>query len=132
MTGRKTLTRNQCLVLDTLRETGKPLSAYDILDQLRTKGLKAPLQVYRALGALTKNGQAHRLESLNAFVACASKECHCSGISAFAICSACGRVDEFSEFGLRQRLEDWSRSNGFRTTHSVIEMHGTCARCSKV
>lgn len=131
MTSSKPLTRNQCLVLDTLRETGKPLSAYDILDQLRTEGLKAPLQVYRALGALTKNGQAHRLESLNAFVACAGEECHRSGLNAFAICAKCGNVNEFSDFVLRKRLEDWSDANGFRASHSVVEMHGTCDICSR-
>jgi len=131
MTSQKALTRNQFLVLDRLREAQKPLSAYDILDQLRPQGLKAPLQIYRALGVLTKKGRAHKLESLNAFVACASKQCICSGISAFAICSKCGRVDEFTDFVLRQRLEGWANNNDFSATYSVVEMHGTCVVCSK-
>lgn len=130
MTTQKPLTRNQFLVLDLLRETRKPLSAYDILDQLRPEGFKAPLQVYRALGVLTKRGRAHRLESLNAFVACASSDCNCSGISAFAICSECGRVDEFTDSVLHRQLEGWASSNGFTATHSIVEMHGTCVACS--
>jgi Fur family transcriptional regulator, zinc uptake regulator len=131
MTGQKTLTRNQCLVLGRLRKAQKPLSAYDILDQLRSEGLKAPLQVYRALGVLTKKGRAHRLESLNAFVACASNECNCSGLSAFAICDGCGKVDEFTDLVLRQRLQGWADTKGFSATHSVVEMHGTCVVCSR-
>src|SRR5690606_26809964 len=43
------LTRNQLLVLETLHRAEGPLSAYDILDRLRDAGLRAPLQVYRAL-----------------------------------------------------------------------------------
>jgi len=46
------LTRNQKLVLDVLQGSGRQMSAYEILDQLRPEGLKAPLQVYRALDKL--------------------------------------------------------------------------------
>src|SRR5690606_24509193 len=48
------LTRNQELVLGTLAHAEAPLSAYDILDRLRSEGLRAPLQVYRALDKLTE------------------------------------------------------------------------------
>ncbi len=58
------LTRNQSLVLDTLSQSGGPLSAYTILDQLRDHGFRAPLQVYRALDKLVEFGMVHRLESL--------------------------------------------------------------------
>ncbi|MCB1460156.1 MAG: transcriptional repressor, partial [Nitratireductor sp.] len=64
------LTRNQLLVLNALVAAGGPLSAYGILDQLREEGFRAPLQVYRALEKLVDQGKVHRLESLNAFVAC--------------------------------------------------------------
>jgi len=57
------LTRNQSLVLDVLLDEKGPLSAYAILDRLRDKGLKAPLQIYRALDKLTQIGRVHRLES---------------------------------------------------------------------
>ena len=73
------LTRNQGLVLGALNHSEAPLSAYDILDKLRADGLRAPLQVYRALDKLVERGLAHRLESLNAFVACADEHCHHAG-----------------------------------------------------
>lgn len=66
------LTKNQGLVLSVLESSGQPLSAYTILDRLRGQGLKAPLQVYRALDKLLEHGRVHRLESMNAFVVC----CH--------------------------------------------------------
>ena len=60
------LTRNQNLVLGALTQATGPLSAYGILDQVRSDGIKAPLQIYRALDKLVEKGLAHRLESLNA------------------------------------------------------------------
>jgi len=67
------LTRNQSLVFGALSRAEGPLSAYTILDQLRDDGFRAPLQVYRALDKLVETGMVHRLESLNAFVACSHR-----------------------------------------------------------
>ena len=124
------LTRNQELVLGTLAHATAPMSAYDILDELRNDGLRAPLQVYRALEKLTERGLAHRLESLNAFVCCADAHCHESGSSAFAICEKCGRVEEFVERGVEQTLMGWSRAAGFRPTRMTVELRGLCRDCS--
>ena len=64
------LTKNQQLVLTILNKADMPLSAYSILDGLREFGFKAPLQVYRALDRLIELGKVHRIESMNAFIAC--------------------------------------------------------------
>lgn len=125
------LTRNQELVLGTLAHAAGPLSAYDILDRLREDGLRAPLQVYRALDKLTERGLAHRLESLNAFVCCADESCHRTGTIAFAICEGCGRVEEFAEPAIEQKLRGWSRSTGFVPHRMTVELRGLCAGCAK-
>lgn len=125
------LTRNQTLVLDTLARADAPLSAYTILDRLREDGFRAPLQVYRALDKLTGMGLVHRLESLNAFVACAQPHCHGgTGMIAFAICEQCGQVDEFSDEMVVERLSGWAGRHGFRPRKTTIEIRGTCARCA--
>ena len=93
MAVRDTLTRNQLCVLERLETATGPLSAYTLLDQLREQGFRAPLQVYRALDTLIKGGFVHRLESLNAFVACCQPHCHTHDMIAFAICETCGQVD---------------------------------------
>lgn len=123
------LTRNQELVLGTLAHADGPLSAYDILDRLRGDGLRAPLQVYRALEKLTERGLAHRLESLNAFVCCADAHCHETGTIAFAICESCGKVEEFAEPAVEQKLKSWSKSSGFRPSGITIELRGRCKAC---
>jgi Fur family zinc uptake transcriptional regulator len=129
MTARTTLTKNQLCVLEKLEASGAPLSAYTLLDQLRERGFRAPLQVYRALDALVKEGLVHRLESLNAFVACAEPHDHSHSMTAFAICDQCGQVTEFSDHAVGHQLEDWVRSNGFAPKKAVIEFRGTCAKC---
>ncbi|HTJ57947.1 MAG TPA: Fur family transcriptional regulator [Devosiaceae bacterium] len=123
------LTRNQHLVLDALSGSTGPLSAYGILDRVRSEGIKAPLQIYRALDRLVEMGLAHRLESLNAFVACAHTHAEHEGLAAFAICESCGRVDEFADLVVEERLAAWSASTGFRAERTTIEIRGHCKDC---
>ncbi|MBU1315939.1 MAG: transcriptional repressor [Alphaproteobacteria bacterium] len=100
------LTKNQSLVLSVLQSTDQPLSAYTILARLRDDGIKAPLQVYRALEKLLETGRIHRLESMNAFVVC----CHSRygqmqpRITAFEICEGCGKVNEFHDSKIEDAL----------------------------
>lgn len=130
------LTKNQSLVFDVLNRAESPLSAYTILDKLRDHGFRAPLQVYRALDKLTEFGVVHRLESLNAFVACAHREHQCCGSGhghgtvAFAICDSCGHVVEFHDHAVDHRLGDWAKGAGFKPTKTTIEIRGLCANCA--
>jgi Fur family transcriptional regulator, zinc uptake regulator len=124
------LTKNQMLVFEALSGTSQPMSAYVILDRLRDAGLRAPLQVYRALDKLIETGLVHRLESLNAFVACAHKHCHDNCASAFAICEKCGSVTEFSDDAVMERLRGWSGKANFAPSKMVVEVRGVCAVCA--
>jgi Fur family transcriptional regulator, zinc uptake regulator len=136
LTSRDVLTKNQLHVLERLERASGPLSAYTLLDQLRDVGFRAPLQVYRALDTLVKSGFVHRLESLNAFVACAEPHdhghAHRHGMTAFAICDKCGQVIELSDEEIGERLDQWVGSTGFVATRAVIEFRGTCAKCAAI
>ncbi len=124
------LTKNQALVFDALTRSKGPLSAYNILDELRGEGLKAPLQIYRALDKLLEAGLVHRLESLNAFVACSHPHCHLTEVAAFAICDNCGMVSEFSDDLIEERLKSWSVSHGFKPAKTTVEIRGLCSGCA--
>jgi Fur family zinc uptake transcriptional regulator len=130
MDGSHELTRNQALVFGTLEEARAPLSAYTILDHLREQGFRAPLQVYRALDKLVELGMVHRLESMNAFVACTHPQCDDHGSTAFAICDDCGAVTEFSDDEIAERLAGWARAEGFRLKKTTIELRGRCRNCA--
>lgn len=127
------LTRNQSLVMNALSGTTSPLSAYDILDKLRGDGFRAPLQVYRALEKLVEYGLVHRLESINAFVACADPHdhaAHAHGVTAFAICDSCGSVTEFHDHAIESRLQQWQAAEHFKPEKTTIEIRGACNKCS--
>jgi len=122
------MTRNQQLVLECVMRNMAPMSAYDILDQVREKGIRAPLQVYRALEKLITIGRVHKIESLNAFVACAHR--HRSQATSFAICDECKSVLEFSLPETTQTLTDWARKTAFEVNNTCLEIHGRCAGCT--
>jgi Fur family zinc uptake transcriptional regulator len=115
------------LIVDALRDVGRPLSAYEIIDQLKDKGLSAPPTVYRALNRLIEDGLAHRLESLNAFVAC--RHPHHGGTAVFTICSQCGAVREFHEPEAVDRLATAAAATGFDVKAMTIELRGRCGDC---
>ncbi|MGU3577162.1 Fur family transcriptional regulator [Brucellaceae bacterium C25G] len=123
------LTRNQSLVFDVLRKADAPVSAYTILDQLRGEGIRAPLQIYRALDKLLEFGMVHRVESLNAFVACADPHCSSHGITAFAICEKCGQVNEFADPLIEDRVRQWGSQHGFKASKTTLELRGLCTQC---
>lgn len=129
MAARDVLTKNQVCVLEKLEAASGPLSAYTLLDQLRERGFRAPLQVYRALDTLVKSGFVHRLESINSFVACAEPHDHSHSMTAFAICDTCGQVTEMSDHDVDHRLNEWVSSTGFAAKKAVIEFRGVCAKC---
>ena len=125
------LTKNQSLVLNTLLAADKPLTAYSILDALRDRGLKAPLQVYRAISKLLEIGVIHRLDSLNAFVPCQldSSNCNIEKTVIFAICLECGKAQEVSDPLTVDAIQNISRNTNFRLENSVTEIRGLCANC---
>jgi Fur family transcriptional regulator, zinc uptake regulator len=124
------LTKNQALVLSVLEKSHEPVSAYTILERLRDDGFRAPLQVYRALDKLLATGKVHRLESINAFVACSHTDhSHSGGSTIFAICESCGRVDEFHDELIGERLRIWERASGFKPEKTTIEIRGFCSLC---
>ncbi len=123
------LTRNQSLVLDKLSKTDQPMSAYTLLDELRGDGLKAPLQVYRALDKLVAQGRVHRLDSISAFVACQHPDCQSHAATVFMICEKCGKVSEKSDAAVAKALVSAARAEGFSIERTSIEIRGACGKC---
>jgi Fur family transcriptional regulator, zinc uptake regulator len=129
MTEAQDLTRNQTLVLDKLSKTDLPMSAYTLLDELRGDGLKAPLQVYRALDKLVAQGRVHRLESISAFVACQHPDCTSHAATVFMICEKCGKVAEQSDAAVAIALAAVARNEEFAVARTSIELRGACGKC---
>ena len=91
------LTNNQQTVLDLLENSKEPLKAYAILYDTQKKGIKAPLQVYRALDKLIEIGKVQKIESKDSYMACEHKNYNSSTSTSFLICETCDQVSELSQ-----------------------------------
>jgi len=115
-------------VLEILLEGHRAMGAYEILDTLRDEGLGAqPPVAYRALDFLVTNGFAHKIERLNAFIACSHPDA--SHSPAFLICRSCHAVAETRAETARGMLGAAADAAGFEIEQAVVEAVGRCPRC---
>ncbi|WP_340107408.1 Fur family transcriptional regulator [Pikeienuella sp. HZG-20] len=114
--------------LEILLESHVALGAYDLLRRLDAEGFGAqPPVAYRALDFLVANGFAHRIERLNAFVACMRPgEGHAP---AFMICRKCRAVAETEARPAQTALGRNARELGFEIERTVVEAEGLCPTC---
>lgn len=118
-------------VLQALLSSHRPLGAYEVIDELaKSMPRPAPITVYRALDFLMTNGLVHRIESRNAYLACAHDH-DAASLVAFLICERCGSVGEIPAAPVAQGLSAAARASGFVPRLSVVEITGTCAHCQK-
>ena len=123
------LSKNQQIVLDLVEKSTQPLKAYSILFNVQKKGLKAPLQVYRALDKLVEIGKIHKIESRNAFVACKNSSCQVSKATAFSICQSCEKVTEINNSKLSNYLNNFKDNSGMKYSKYNLEFFGLCKKC---
>ena len=123
------LTKNQQIVLDLVEKSSEPLKAYSILFNVKKKGIKAPLQVYRALDRLVEIGKIHKIESRNAFIACQDSSCQISKATAFSICESCEKVTEINNSKLSKYLNNFQDNSGMKYNKYNLEFFGLCKKC---
>ena len=111
--------------LEILLESHTAIGAYDLLKRLNADGFGAqPPVAYRALDFLVEQGFAHKIESLNAFVACMRpREGH---DPALMICRACRSV---AETAADPGLDKGAGKLGFTVETRVVEIGGLCPQC---
>ena len=115
-------------VFEILLEEHKALGAYDILARLREEGFSAqPPVAYRHLDFLVTHGFAHKIERLNAFIACT----HIGAVHdpAFLICRECRKVNETMSDSSILALHHKASDADFQIEDSVVEVIGTCLDC---
>lgn len=132
------LTPIRLQVLERIASAGKPIKAYDLLEQLRDArragddedgGSFAPPTIYRALDFLLANGFIHKLESVNAFVACHHPSTAAHSVP-FLICNRCHSAVELEDAQVVAQLDANARALGFVPQAQTLEVHGLCARCA--
>ena len=115
-------------VAEILLAEHRAMGAYEILDILREEGLGSqPPVAYRALDFLVKHGFAHKVERLNAFVACSHPGA--THTPAFLICRSCNKVAEADTSPTKGDLGRAAAAAGFQIEQTVVELEGLCPTC---
>jgi Fur family zinc uptake transcriptional regulator len=114
--------------LEILLARHRAVGAYDLLAGLAAEGMGAqPPVAYRALDFLVKAGFAHKIEALNAYIACAHLG-NCQ-TPAFLICRSCKSVAEADTAPAQGRLGEAAEAAGFVIERTVVEAEGICPQC---
>ena len=127
LAGGERLTPPRRRVLQLLLEAGEAVKAYDLIARYGPDGVAAkPPTVYRALEFLERNGLAHRIASISAYVACSvGDRAHAA---AFLICDCCGATVEVTP-PEGEALRRAAETAGYALTRTTIEGHGRCSAC---
>ncbi|MBV6633769.1 MAG: transcriptional repressor [Alphaproteobacteria bacterium] len=124
-------------VLEILLADHRPLGAYEILDRMADSdgSTPAPPIAYRALEFLQELGVVHRIDRLNAFMACGldhgGEDCasDCANGTAFLICERCNCAAELTGDTLRKQLTTLAENAGFAMRSATVELMGVCPKC---
>ncbi len=96
-------------VLAIISQSEKPLTAYAILDELKTVKPNAQvMSIYRTLNFLLDKELIHRIESLNAVMLCHHMDAR-EHLSQWLICERCGEATECDLPIFQQGLDDIAR-----------------------
>ena len=99
-------------VFELVWQSHNPVGAYDVLERLSTKTHKTqPPTVYRALEFLLAQGLIHRIESLNAYIGCATPDIDHAG--QFLICRDCGMAAELIDSRIDAAIGKGAQAVGF-------------------
>jgi Fur family zinc uptake transcriptional regulator len=117
-------------VFELLLLRGGRAKAYDLQDDLQARhGRVAPTTIYRTLDFLMAQRLVHRVDAMNAFVACDHDHPHAHAM--LVVCTQCGDVAEWHDdqalAALDTRLQQAHPGFG----ESAIEIKGTCRDCSR-
>lgn len=123
------LTELRRCVLKLVLDSDRPLTAYQLLDQLRAvHNRPTPPTVYRALEFLMEQNLVHRIERLSAFIACRDPS-HRHPVQ-FLICRQCKAVLPIADKGIVIALNSAAARVGFHPIGATVELLGLCAACT--
>jgi Fur family zinc uptake transcriptional regulator len=139
---RARLTAGRRRVLEVVAANHAAIGAYAVMERLAAEGRRpAPVSVYRALDFLIAHGLVHRINSLNAYVACArpreavghaaKSRASCAHGAQFLICRGCGAVGELGSVAVGRALDVAASEVGFSITAPVVEAAGMCRNCRR-
>jgi Fur family zinc uptake transcriptional regulator len=124
------MTSSRLRTYELILAANAPIKAYDVIDRFHPDGAAKPPTVYRALSFLEQMGLIHRIESLNAFVACDTHDRHSrfGHTAGFLLCECCGQSEEIAIPNVPE-IEASAAKTGFKVNHITLEARGLCHAC---
>ena len=120
---------NKDTIFQFLNKSKKPISAYEILDNLRDKGFKAPISIYRALDTLISEGKVHKINNEKKYVVCNHN--HKNKNFIFATCKNCKAVIEHHSKNLNKLIKLLCQNSKFKPKKSNLTIEGYCSECKE-
>lgn len=129
------LTEKRKLILSGLVESGKALSAYELIDYCKKQFDEniSAMTMYRVLDFLEEEHLIHKLNLSNKYIACSHIVCNHAKeeVPLFLICNDCNNVEETSITRtmmekLKQRIED----SHCQLVSSQLEVFCLCQTCA--
>jgi Fur family ferric uptake transcriptional regulator len=121
------LTRQRRAVLEAIAAAPSSLSALQVYDAARERCPELGLTtVYRTLDVLAEIGALRRVhgpDHCESFVPASAAHGHT------VVCSACGRVTEFTACDMRGIVAAAGRETGYSITDHFLQLSGLCAGC---
>ena len=128
---KKSLTPSRTLIIKTLSKYKKPISAYELRDEINNKGdVNINIsQIYRVLEFWIDLGLIHKISSINKFLLCITPEEKHTHMLNF--CTVCEKVFETcnEQMGLNLKKSTAKLDLAFNNTCSV-EIPVICPQCS--
>ena len=128
---KKSLTPSRTLVIKTLSKHKKPISAYELRDEINNNGdVNINIsQIYRVLEFWIDLGLIHKISSINKFLLCTTPEEKHTHMLNF--CTVCEKVFETcnEKMGLNLKKSTAKLDLAFNNTRSV-EIPVICPKCS--
>ena len=128
---KKALTPSRTLVIKTLSKHSKPLSAYELRDEVnKSSNFNINIsQIYRVLEFWIDLGLIHKISLINKFLLCVSpEEKHTHMLN---VCTVCEEVFETcnEKMGLNLQKSTAKLNLAFNNTRS-LEIPVICSKCS--
>ena len=122
------VTRQREAISRVLFESGRRLSADEIVERLREDGGRAgKATVYRTLGLLVRVGLATELDFDEGFKRYEAKVGRAP--QDYLICTACGDVVQFQRDDLNRLQTEVAGQFGFQVLSRQVKLYGLCAHC---
>ena len=130
---RMTARRRQILAI--LLESEKALSAYEIIDAMRSKHQLTiqAMSIYRILDIFQQKNLVHKIQLLNKYIACSHMNCGQEHrLSHFLICINCALVKETQASDVFvNNLKTTIKRTGYFFMNPQLEISCLCKKCIK-